>query len=440
MVPELVVLSHEPQRDEAVLRRLTGWALRFSPLVEPVAPDTLLLDITGCQLLFGGEENIARQAVAGLARHGFHARAAIADTIGAAYALASAGRELLPVVPAGQASAYLAPLPPHTLRIEPQVSERLEALGVRSIGDLLMLPRATLPARFGPQLVLRLQQALGEVFERVTPYHPAEIPFVRQPFEEPVTDGPAIAAAAQRLLGEVFDQVLRRETALRRLECILYYERTPPRAISISLSRASREQRHVATLLNQRLEQIDPDLGVTGLMLIARETARWHGGQGDLFERHDPGDDEAFGTLVDRIAGRLGYEAVLRPHLIADHQPEMACRYVSIAETGCEAEPVAEAAGTAEPTPSVRPARLLPRPIPIRVIALVPDGPPTWFLYHGHEYAVAHAAGPERLETAWWRGPDVRRDYFRVTAETGEQFWVFHAATDRLWYMHGVFA
>ena len=82
---------------------------------------------------------------------------------------------------------------------------------------------------------------------------------------------------------------------------------------------------------------------------------------------------------------------------------------------------------------------MLPRPVPIRVIALLPDGPPTWFAWRGQEYLVAAAAGPERLETAWWRGRDVRRDYFRIAAETGEQFWVYRAADDGRWYLHGMF-
>ena len=112
LVPELVALSYEPQRDRAVLERLARWALRFSPLVEPAEPDTLLIDISGCEQLFGGESNIGRQAVGGLIQQGFQGRAAIADTVGAAYARASAGAEPVCVTPVGQASAYLAPLPP----------------------------------------------------------------------------------------------------------------------------------------------------------------------------------------------------------------------------------------------------------------------------------------------------------------------------------------
>lgn len=471
LVPELAALPHEPQRDRAALQRLAHWVLRFSPTVEPVEPDTLLVDVTGCERLFGGERHIACQAAEGLAQQGFRARAAIADTVGAAYALAVAGNEPIIVVPVGQTSAYITPLPPRALRITPQVDDQLEALGIRSIGDVLMLPRVSLPARFGSQLGLRLQQVLGEVFEGVTPFQPEEAPSARQSFEVPVADGRAISSVAERLLAEVFAQMLPRELALRRLECAFYYEYAPPRVISIGLARACRERSHVAKLLNERLqnagwapptvvstgvgasrmtgrfpparEHVNPTPGITGLMLVARETSRWHGGQGDLFEPRDPGDDEALGRLIDRLTGRLGYEAVVRPRLLDDHQPELAFRYESGHMNGDSplfSDTDGQKTWDRPLFCSFRPVRLLPRAVPIRVIALVPDGPPTWFSYRGQEYGIVHAAGPERLETAWWRGPDVRRDYFRVTAESGEQFWIFRATEDRQWYVHGIFA
>ncbi len=447
IVPSLLVLPHEPRRDREVLERLARWAMRFSPVVEPVEPDTLLVDITGCQLLFGGEENIARQSAQGLAAQGFRARGAVSDTVGAAYALAAAGPEPLVIAPAGQTSAWLAPLPPRALRIAPQVSEQLEALGVRSIGDLLMLPRSSLPARFGSHLVRRLQQALGEVFEGVTPLQPEETPRAQWPFEVAVADFGAVFAAAECLLEEVFAQLGRRELALRRLECVLHYEDAGPVVVAVSLSRASRQRRHVAELLRQRLERLDLSPRVVGLTLVARETSRFRGGQGELFEPREAGDDEVLGCLIDRLAGRLGSEAVVRPELLDDHQPERAYRYVSVAEVGCEPggagsgpDLAVDASLARHGVGNSRPVRLLSEPVPIRAIALVPDGPPTWFSYRGREHVVAQAAGPERLETAWWRGPDVRRDYFRVTAESGEQFWIFRAVGGGGWYWHGVFA
>jgi protein ImuB len=467
-------LAAEAERGgRKTLRRLAGWAVRFSPLVEVVEPDTLLIDITGCERLFGGEANIARQAVEGLRRQGFDARAAIADTVGAAYALAHAGVSrgeenvgcAIFFIPAGKTAEGLSLLPPAALRIDEKAAVRLEALGVRTIGDLLKLPRASLPARFGGQLVLRLQQALGEVSEGVATYQPDEVPQTGQSFEETLHEWPALQPVVARLLTELFVQLRRADLALRQLDCVLRFERAAPRTLSIGLSRPSRSVKHTGELLEQRLERVDLSAGVCGVRLLARETARWRAGQVELFEPREPEDDERLGCLLDRLAGRLGEGAVVRVQLLEDYQPERAFRYVRAAEgcekgfshqhPGCEKgfshqhpgfshqrshqhrePPIAAGVGTA----NLRPVRLLARPVLIRVMAVVPDGPPTWFAYQGREYVVVGAAGPERIETAWWRGPDVRRDYFRVTVESGEQFWVFHAFNDGQWYLNGIFA
>lgn len=461
LVPGLTVAPHEPHRDRVVLMHLARWAYRFSPAVEPVEPGTLLLDITGCQRLFGGEEAIARQAVTGLARRGFQARGAVADTVGAAYALAVTGPAPLGVVPPGQASAWLAPLPPAALRVTPAVVEKLDAVGVRSIGDLLMLPRSSLPARFGTELVLRLQQALGEVWEGVTPHRPAEPPHARCSFESALTDYSGVVAVVEQLLKEVLSPLRLRALAARRVECVLHYERAAPRLVAVGLMRATHDHRHVAELLRQRLEQVDLAPGVVGVALIARQVSRGPGQQGGLFEPPRTGEDEALGNLIDRLAACLGHEALVRPQLVDDHQPERAFRYALAADTRCEPESNGD-------VPSVhvlarRPVRLLPRPVLTRVVVERPGGAPMLFVYRGREYRVVRAEGPERLETGWWRGPDIRRDYFRVTADTGEQFWLFRVLDRRAgsghstghcpvvqgplsnglggaqWYVHGIF-
>jgi protein ImuB len=497
IVPELLTLEHEPRRDWALLERLAHWALRFSPIVQPVEPDALLLDITGCQRLFGGEANIARQAYDGLRAQGFHTRVAIADTVGAASALASASSEAIAIAPPGQTRTYLAPLPPVALRIEPEVAEQLDSLGVRTIADLLALPRASLAARFGSQLVLRLQQALGEVYEEITAHSAEQPPAARISFETPLADLETIQVVVARLLEELFAQLRDRTLALRRVDCVLIYEDASPTVLAIGLSTASRAWRHIHELVTRRLETADFSRGLIALRLIARETALFKAGQIELFEPRDPNREEEFGCLLDRLVNRLGERAVVRVEQVDDYQPERAFRYVSVAEgaekkfaaqrktrvddscpprlksrvtcpsvipsaarnldadtrprqipqslrsfgmTNAASPHTASPHGASSHAAQPRPTQLLPRPLPIRVIALVPDGPPTWLAWRGREYVVAHAWGPERIETGWWRGPDIRRDYFRVSVETGEQFWIFHSPTDGRWYLHGVFA
>jgi protein ImuB len=435
LVPQLVTQPADAPRDHAALLRLARWAIRFSPVIEPVAPHTLLVDVTGCRLLFGGEEPLVQQAAAGLERLGFLARVALADTVGAAWALATTGSTSPVVVPPGQTSAWLAPLPPSALRLTATANTRLDQLGVRTIADLLMLPRATLPARFGPELVPRLQQALGEIPEPLTALPPESTPVARRLFEDPLPAGTLLPVIVTEMLTEVFAVVRAADRALRRLELVLYFADAAPQSLRVNMARPSRAERHVAQLLVTRLERVDLSPGLLGLTLIARETSRHRGTQGALFEPPSGGDDEELGVLIDRLANRLGYEAVVRPQLIDDHQPEWAYRFSTVAETGCQPADNRDAPLAEQP----RPVRLLPRPLPIRVTALVPHGPPTQISWLDRSYVIAAAVGPERIETAWWRGPDVRRDYFHVTTRTGERFWIFRALNEHRWYLHGLF-
>lgn len=437
-VPTLLHFAHEPERDAAFLHRLADWAQRFSPLVEPVSPCVLLLDITGCQRLLGPDEQIAAQAVAGLARLGLPACAAAADTIGAAWALATAGRERICVAPPGLSSVALAPLPPAALRIEPRTAQRLSQLGVRTIGDLLMLPRSSLPGRFGPELLLRIQQALGEVFEPLTPRVAERLPSVDAAFEAPLHDADVIRMVAARLLCDLCGQVFSRGLALRRFDCILLHEHEPPRRVAVNLSQPSRRLKHIERLLLRRLERVELSAGVTAVQLAARDAPRWVGRQSDLFSAVCTGHDEALANLLDEFAARLGQQAVLRARLVDDYQPELAVRLVPVAEAGLDP------GSPAEPTVATRralnrPARVLSRPLAVRVLAIVPEGPPVQMQVCGREYRIQHAWGPERLETGWWRGPDVRRDYFRVLLESGELAWVFYDSVRREWFLHGWF-
>lgn len=445
MAPRLRVWPDEPSRDRRFLARLADWALRFSPIVEPVEPDVLLVDVTGCERLFGGEDRIAAQAVDGLSRQGVRARAAVADTVGAAWALATSGDEPASVAPPGQSSAWLARLPPSALRISPRTHEQLFALGVRSIGDLLMLPRDALPARFGVELPRRLAQALGEIHEPVAAHRAEQVAVERVRFETGLTENTHIQAAAGDLLIRLIAEVVQRGQALRRLDCVLTFERVAAVRVVVRLSHGSRRGKHVEELLWRRLEAVDCSPGVIGILLAASETSAWRGAQGELFEARPAELADALACLIDRIANRLGHEAVARVELVDDYQPELAYRYVPYVEGRTARQAVATPGNAASELArggwrGSRPLRLLPRPIVVRAIAIFPDGPPTWLCYRGREHVVLAASGPERIETGWWRGRDVRRDYFRVTSESGEQFWIFRAMDDGRWYVQGVFS
>jgi len=263
----------------------------------------------------------------------------------------------------------------------------------------------------------------------------------------------------QRLAGEALLDLCRAVfadgAALHRVDCTLLHERAPPTVITLRFARAARSPRHMRDLLARRLENAKLAAGVCGLTLTAAETTRWRGAQSDLFEPVDPQHREAFAELVDRIAARLGWAAVQRPVLIDDYQPELAFRNVCAAEAGLATQPHAQApsdggrpsaGGAARPRASGgsphhwmdRPTRLA-APRPIRVRTAAPGGLPGCFANGDDEHQITRAWGPERIETGWWRGPDVRRDYFRVATSGGGHAWIFHDVRRRTWFLHGWF-
>ncbi len=435
-VPDLVAQADDPRQDRALLYDLARAALRYSPIVQPVEPDKLLLDITGCERLFGGEANIARGALAEFRARGLHTRVAIADTVGGAWALAVAGAEPLEIAPCGQTSARLVPLPPAALRIDERVTEQLDALGIRTIGDLLTLPRSVLPARFGPQLVRRLQQALGEIHEEISACAFTQPPAAGIAFETPLADRATIEQVTKRLLADLYRQLAQRVLAVARVDCLLTFEDAAPRVLEVGLSRATQSWRHVTALVCRRLETVDFSPGLSGLRLVAARTERFRCGQIELFEPVDPAGEEELGRLLDRFRNRLGPDGVVVAELVPDYQPEFAFRYRRVVTPGGGDRSSQD--GVRFPLP--RPARLLPRPLLIRVVVSPADGVPVTMTIRGRAVRVVRAWGPERIETGWWRGPDVRRDYFRVLTGSGGQVWVFCDRTDGRWYYHGTFA
>lgn len=442
VLPALRAVPHRAEDEQEALASLAAWANCLSPIVQPTSPDSLLLDVTGCERLFRGEPNLLRLGIEGLSGQGFMACGAIADTIGAAWAVAH-GSESPTVVPPGQTAAAITSLPPWTLRLSRGEASTLDAVGVRKIEALLQIPRASIAARLGENVLLRLDQALGRATELIEAFRPPAEPVSRMRFAGATEQIEAIHEGLDRLLAFFCEQLSRRALGVRGLLWTLYHEEAAPTTLEIGLSRATRSARHLRSLLAAKLETARLRAPVFAMMLWTRATDPLGDGQAGLFDEvagrawGECPAEEGFAGLVDRLSNRLGIDAVLRPELVEDHQPECAYRYVPAIQgertTGASAALPVLREGAA------RPLRLLPRPIEVPAMALIPDGPPTWFRWAGREHVIVEAVGPERIETGWWRGCDVRRDYFAVTAQTGRRFWLFRERRGGRWFVHGSF-
>ncbi|MHB1035572.1 MAG: Y-family DNA polymerase [Pirellulales bacterium] len=432
----------------AALERLAEWCQRFSPTVgleEADWPESLLLDITGLAPLFGGEEALAQRVVREFGRRGLAVRVAVADTIGAAWAIAHyeergrgsgvGGREYF-IVPAGKTSAALGPLPIEALRLPPETAELLRELGVERIEQLESLPRRELPSRFGPRLVERLDQATGRAAEVVIAHQPPPEMEASWSLEYPTYRREMIEFLCEQLIGRLARVLEKHREGATQLECQLDCLSGEPARISVGLFRPSASPRHLAELVQMQLERLALSSPVSALRVWVSAAGPLEYRQREIFVSNSKQDaPRQLAGLVDRLTSRLGRPAVARARLLPDAQPDCAYRYEPLVGTkpkrSRKASPVA---GSGQ-----RPLRLYARPLPLAVVSVVPDGPPIRFCLDGREHRIARVWGPERIETGWWRNRSARRDYYRVETTPGCRFWLFRRLVDGQWFLHGEF-
>ncbi|MEZ6015584.1 MAG: DNA polymerase Y family protein [Planctomycetota bacterium] len=445
--------EHRPDRDARALAALGQWALRFSPTVALDPEGGLVLDIAGFERLAGDEERHARRILEGVSRLGLRARAAVADTLGAAWACARYGPRSPLVIASGAEERALAPLPLEALRLAPAIVDGLREVSVARIDDLARLDRARLAARFGGDVLLRLDQALGRAYETITPLRPEEPPEVERVFEGPVQQLEAVLITVEKLLHDLCVTLGAAGLGVTELAVeLVASDRAPgalPERVTVGLGRASANPRHLWNVARPRVERMQLGFGVECVRVIARRTARLPLQQASAFERQNLEHgfsqrrlervlDRALGELVDVLVGRLGAEAVRAPRAVETHVPERAYRSRPVTQSD---DPLARVrAGAARPTAAPRPSLLFARPEPITLNDLAVG---QCFRWRQLELELMDILGPERIARPWWEArnddtADVHRDYYRVRTRCGRRLWLF--ARGAAVYVHGEWA
>ncbi len=485
MCGHLVTRLQNPQAEAAFLNTLTRWAGQFSPWVAAEPPDALLLDISGCAHLFGGEASLVQEMTAATADLGLTARCGLADTVGAAWALARyAGKRpdmlrsgdaidqearatrsraakrrhwerggaapalvtpdvgVMPcIAPSGKAYSVLAPMPVAALRIDPDLVADLGRVGLRTVGDLLGQPRAPLARRYGRGLILRLDQAIGAAPEPVSPGAPPPRFATRLTLPEPIGLTEDVLAGLDRLVPRLCDLLRQKGRGARQVRLEAWRVDHTMQWLEAGLARAADTPDRIRMLVAHRLEEIDAGFGIEMLRLEAVQTEamtnRHTTGHMDATNaakaRHEQGT--AVEDLMGRIGGRLGMDALTRRHPVSSHIPEKTSQALAAAWS----EPAK--GWPAPPTP--RPLLLWP-PEPVHA----PEQPrlAAQFRWRGRLHDLAEAHGPERIAPEWWLDdPDWRtgvRDYWQVITQAGERLWLFYAhgaAKSAGWFCHGRF-
>ena len=486
MCPEVLTRLQNPRSEALFLTSLRRWAGKFSPWVSEQAPNSLLIDITGCAHLYGGEEPMLAQVQDDCAQLGLSVQAGVADTVGAAWALAryagQPGAQLrsgdaidqearatrsravkrrhwerggaaprvgeLPaqsyrIAQPGQTYAALSDLPVAALRLSEGSKTQLLRLGIRKIGDLLGQPRAGLARRFGRDLVMRLDQAMGHQPEPVSPAAPPPRFAVRLSFPEPIGLEEDVLAALDRLLPRLCQRLKDKSQGARVVRLQAFRTDHSMQELEVGLARASDDPHRIRPLLAMKLGDLVSDYGFDLLRVEAPLTEHLSSRQmtGHAEAGRQVADRLARSTAMDdllgRIGARIGLERITRVHPAESHIPEKSHSILAAAWS----EPFSE------PWPDYqldRPA-LLWRPEPVTA----PDTPavPRGFRWRGRSLTLHHARGPERLAPEWWLDdPDWRsgtRDYWDIICAEGDRLWLFYAhggAISSGWFCHGSFA
>jgi len=435
-------LPHDSEADEAALRSLAWQCQSFAPLVGIERfghGDTLLLDITGCSHLFGGEKELACQVAHALHRSGFFPHLGVANTIGAAWAIAHYGAYAV------RQPQCLNALPVEALRLPDEIIRTLYELDLRRIEQLIRLPRTCLPSRFGTLLTKRIDQAFGRIPEELIPERPAQPIEVRQSFEYPISNRSVLDLCWQPLLERLLEMLRGRNEGILQFAVHLTSAENKTVAVSVGLVQPSTTLLHLLELLHMQLErQALPD-HVTDIRIRVIQTASLESRQRGLFDEALLQDGEWHLTrLVDRLSSRIGTQSVLHARQHPDVQPENSVCYTSVIKANvARSKKPNRDADACQQSPStavrIRPLRMCDPPLAITVTSVVPDGPPIRFYWKGQTHTVIHRWGPERIETGWWRECPIRRDYYRVEVSTGCRFWLFRDRDDGQWYLHGIF-
>lgn len=481
LCPDLATQVQHRAAEAGFLRALARWADRFSPLVGEEGADGLRLDITGCAHLFGGEAALIDSLTQEAADLGLSVRCGLADTVGAAWALARfADRGLAPgrsgdaieqearatraraakrrhwqratrdpgapqtarIAPPGQMHGVLAPLPVAALRLPDKVLADLGRLGLRRIGDLVGQPRAAIGRRFGPEVMGRLDQALGLMPEPVSPAAPPPRFATRLSLPDPIGLRADICAGLARLVSRLCDMLQRKGQGARHLRIEAFRTDDSLQVLDLRLARPSHAPETIQPLLEDRLDGIDAGFGIDVLRIEALVIERMEARQ-VRSPAHDGSPATGAETraaaltdLVTRLGGRIGLDAITLRHPAESTIPEKSALTLAAAWSDPAPGPW--------PLPDLARPLLMWRPEPLRVLR---DARPcAAFYWRGRTHEVTASIGPERIAPEWWLDdPEWRsglRDYWQVVTTRGERLWLFQAFGAQIsggWFCQGRF-
>ena len=418
LASDLHIVPRNIAAEHAALERIAAWAIQFTPAVSVAAPDEVLLEIAGSLALFGGLKPLWHEISEGLRALGYAAALASAPTPLAAQWFARAGLAVrLRHTDALRVS--LPDLPLEVMHAAPDALALLRNVGAKTVGDCLALPRDALARRLGQALLDDLDRALGKLSDPRLFFTPPTVFKAAQPLPAPAHEAEMLLFAARRLLVELCGYLAATASGAQALCFTFEHHAREPTRLTLKLVSPTRDADHLTNVLREKLERTALPCPATAIALESELLLPLASRNLSLLP--DAGrQEEAAAQLIERLRARLGDEAVLGLKRFADHRPECAWR---TCQPGSRDTTAAAAAS--------RPLWLLAHPRALTEVAAAP-------CYEGR---LRLLAGPERIESGWWDGNDVMRDYFVASNPAEAMLWIYRERNrDGRWFLHGFFA
>ena len=446
ILPSITLHSSNLVEDQKMLNRIAQWCERYSPWTRGEDTDSkdpslegaggagLWLDITGCAHLYGGEEDMLIDMIKRIEKLGFKAHAAIADTLGCAWAIARFSMKQSPwrIVPPGKSRQAIAPLTIAALRLPPTTVLSLHEIGLRYIKDLMNIPRGPLTVRYDEDILFRLDTALGERGEPFSPILPSKPLISRLAFAEPIGHRDGIIRSITKLLDNLCDTLGKTGQGAREITLSAYRPNGGTTPITIKTAYPNREPKHLLKLFIDRLDQIDPEFGIDEITLFVSKAEPLQAIQTNFQHNSATQNMKSYQAVIDRLANRFGYHNLQQVYFKESHVPERAARLISIGNPG-------KKKSDKQKILSPRPLRLLHVPQRIEMISKNTKGLPITFRWRKVLHHIKHSEGPERIAAEWWTDSDTdTRDYYRTENDTGQRFWLF-TNSKGTWFIHGIF-
>ena|GEM_PF-666805 len=455
LFPDIKTIEADEKADEQDLTKLAHWMIRFSPHCAPYifgSKYAILLDITGCEHLFGGEAQLLAAISQCFARFGIYARIACAPNKGSAWAMAFYDRRAKTGISIGVDDLSLIDdLPIEAMRMDGKTNDNLHALGLNKIGKVAQIAPNSVVRRFGPETLQALNRVRGREAEAINPLREISPNKITHQIPHSILTQEGLEPAMQVAIRKLCRELVQKGQGAKIMRISFFRVDGVVFEIKATASLVNNKPETWFMLLKERLDieadKMDLGFGVDLICAEAQLTERLQAQVVDL----DPlsaaaiQSAEAVHMLAERLSARIGAKNIIRLRPQENWVPEHAQTRIPAIDSAGENKSIPEFIAKR------RPPFLLNRPENIQAIAEVPDGPPRQFLFRSLSFKVKSFVGPERIiEPLLSKSPNAEmpinshkiRDYYQVETQSGARFFLFRSGfyggdIAPKWYVHG---